>query len=382
MEQDIMGLISAQEEEYRDADDEEEEARKLYLKQDVSNFSNLEELTITNIYGDLNIWRRQLVHLLKSSPNLRHLHLGLSYNVVERHCHDGLHELFTDFFDEICNDFTQSGCSPLKLRSLGCGTCFLPQSVTALHKLTEMEYLEELYIRNENISTHTDWFFIYDDDGTSFIPFDSILSRACPRLRRFSAHQLAKDVVDALASDQALPILPQLAVFIESQDIWDEEMALLLQADLDHPALPLKLRMMDLDLDRGQRGEPSAEQILDNLVATNAETLQGLAVHLTGTPGNFEDLDALQKALRQLPHLTQFMIVYKSHFGGFEEDECLRTAEKIANAVPQLRYISVYGHYWAIWHVSDGETSASLERLEEPSEREHVELFVHDTFTP
>jgi len=60
------------------------EQKELFAMQDLSHFSNLVELEVYKIYGDLNDARKGLVKVLLNSPNLRTLGLSISDDTMER----------------------------------------------------------------------------------------------------------------------------------------------------------------------------------------------------------------------------------------------------------------------------------------------------------
>lgn len=376
-----MELISEVDDEDRDFDEDVQWARDNYMIQDVSVFTNLEALTITEIYGDLTHWKIQLAQVLVSSPHLTRLSLGLSRHTVERNCCDSRPELHMNFFNELCDEFSASGASPLQLRSLRCGSAIFPTSLESLEKLTDLAHLEEFYTDNQDIATHTVWLSIYDDSGISRMVLDSLLSPRCPLLRWFSACELRKDIFDALCSARASSITPGLGISFESRELIraEGEVWELLRSDPKRPALPLKLRMMDLGLDRLEGTGHSVPGILADLVASNADTLEGLVVHLPATSTGFDGLDALRNALPGLPRLTQLVVVPQSRPGGPrpEEDALVGDAETLARVVPQLRYIGIRGTFWRIWRAGSDDAPTRLERLEESNEWDHVELFRH-----
>jgi hypothetical protein len=54
----------------------------------------------------------------------------------------------------------------------------------------------------------------------------------------------------------------------------------LVRANPKFPGLPLRLRMMTLELNGPHGNEQTVEGILNDLVTTNADTLEGLAAHI------------------------------------------------------------------------------------------------------
>jgi hypothetical protein len=85
----------------------------------------------------------------------------------------------------------------------------------------------------------------------------------------------------------------------------------------------------------------------------------------------------LLAALPNLPLLTQVLILMDrgGGHGALTDDTLEKVAEKLANAIPQLRYVGVSGMYWRVWRFGSGGAVVSLERLYGGREREGVELF-------
>ena len=344
--------------------------------------TDLEELTIDNIYDDLYRWRRHLVKILKNSPRLRKLGLSLSVETVARSYNRGNHDAYTDFFDQLCNEYGGSRASPLQLQSLKCGTDIWPKSAAALQKLTDPFYLEELHIENESVQGDSVYLYLYEDDECGIV-FDTFLSPACPNLRRFTANQLQGDVYEALCSNTDASWTRQLAISFECPSESDYEMTQVLTKDPEYPGLPMKLRMMDLDLKSSNEGE--TKETLDNLVSSNSETLEGLAVHLPQNQnGEIGHLDLLQNTILKMPKATQIAInIHKSIHGKSNAAEQMHkvAAEKLANAAPHLRFVNICWSFWRIWRPIDaeGKLIVVLELMDE-WEREDTELFQHTIF--
>lgn len=145
----------------------------------------------------------------------------------------------------------------------------------------------------------------------------------------------------------------------------------------------------------------NASGFLEDLVASNANSLEGLMLQLneklgeplpdTGMAGDLWDippldelwsvplfactffgLDALESAIRRLPRLRQLSIS-SSHK---ERDEtpnlALNTARRLALAGPGLVYINIYDQFWRVNRQQDG--VVELERLTTREARD-VELF-------
>lgn len=360
-----------------------------YQQQDLTILGDLDELVIENMFGDLPQWERQIAQLLVKSPRLRKLGLSVSPETGHITYEDWYPNDLEDFFKRVCEQYAGMGAPPLRLRSINCGACIYPTMAGPLERLTDLAYVEEVHLRNEEIFHGGQTVvYMYDSDFECRINFDYFLSSKCPRLRRFSATWLEGDVLEALVG---APITRQLAVSFQSQGQHPSfELARAMRPDDSYvfiSAPPLQVRMMDLGLKRTDEGGLSAEQVLEDLVAFNSETLEGLGVFLAENAdidAGFEDLGLLQNALARLSKLTQLSVrinIFGKSASKLSETTLERAACQIAGAVPHLRYINVYWMFWRIWrdHGPDGNASVRLELLDE-REREDVELFTHCIF--
>jgi len=323
------------------------------------------------------------VKILKNSPRLCKLGMSLSVETVARSYNRGNYEAYTDFFDQLCNEYGGSRASPLQLQSLNCGTDIWPKSVVALQKLTDPSYLEELHIENKSVQGDSVYLYLYDDDDECGIVFDTFLSPACPKLRRFTAYQLQGDVYEALCRNTESSWTRQLAISIECPSESDYEISQILTKDPDYPGLPMKLRMMDLDLKNSNEDE--MKETLDRLVYSNSETLEGLAVHLPHDKnGEIGLLNLIQKTILEMRKATQIAInMHKSGHGRSKVVEQVHkaAAEKLANVAPHLQFINICWSFWRIWRPIDaeGKPMVILELMDE-WERENVELFQNTIF--
>ncbi|KAK4033148.1 hypothetical protein C8A01DRAFT_40403 [Parachaetomium inaequale] len=345
---------------------------------DVSAFTGLEELTVTYVHREREGWTQQVAKVLGNSPNLRKLGLHITPRTsTATTARFGSIIDWMRCFNNLCKMYAEAGAPPLKLRSLKCGTAMYPTELGPLEKLTDLAYLEEVHLDNASFYGPIAHLIGYGRPGK--IIFDAFLSPRCPRLRRFSATRLGRDVFDALRSPQAASLTQRLAVSFGTQLIGDVGTSLLLRADPGYPGLPVCLRMMTLDL-RTVENEQTVEGILNDLVATNADTLEGLAVDICRIHDINEDSDHLAlllAALPRLPLLTQLLILMDRGRGSdaLTEDTIERVAERFANVVPSLRYIGLSGIYWRVWRFGSSGAAATLERLHEGRERAGVELF-------
>ncbi|KAH6839570.1 hypothetical protein B0I37DRAFT_408969 [Chaetomium sp. MPI-CAGE-AT-0009] len=361
------------------------EQRRLYGEPDLTVFSCLEELTLNNLYEELPWWRAQLALVLRNSPRLRKLRLSIANQTLEHYNARGEREKFDGFFDQLCDDYGETGASPLRLRSLHLGNAVYPYKIASLQRLTDLNFLEEVHVENVGVWHGGVIISLYENDGRRII-FDAFGPAHSPNLRRFSVAAYQSDVHHFLATLDPHSAR-KLAVSCRDMSLGYEPAALL-RYNSAYPSLPLHLRMLEMELRRDEvrlfdnEGRdvnywdvPSAALILENLVVGDDGTLEGLVAHLTETPGpkiGFEEMDLLVEALGKLDNLTQLAV---NIYG--EKRVRRETANDIvgilAAAAPRLRYIRLYSWYWRVWRAA-GDTKIRLEELE-PSEVAHVELF-------
>lgn len=379
-----------------DSREEDDSFSTLYGNPDLTVFSGLEELTLLGLYNELPWWRSQIVQVLKRSPRLRMLALSLSVKTVDRYVLNNENGMFRDFFDQLCDDYGETGAAPLRLRSLRFNMAMFPSKVDSVKRLTDLSFLEKVHI--ENVDIWVDGFYInvYNDDSRdNRLLFDIFGPAHCPNLRRINTASLDCHFYNYLAGIADASFARKLAV--SSQTTWSGyELAALLRPDPRYPSLPLHLRMLDIDLVRvdasviGQdgnalRGEdmPSARQVLEHLVSRDDGTLEGLTVHLREDPGaevGFEGVDSLVHALPKLTNLTQLAVIPDAYTKGpLTKGSAERLVAMLANAVPRLRYIRVHESYWRLWR--DGSGAIKLESLVR-SEAIRVELFRESIWEP
>lgn len=367
------------------------ENHRLYGLQDVLGFSNLEELTINKMFDNLLVWRRQLATVLSKSPRLRKLELSLDTNTMQigREVHPDYD--FKGFFDNLCDQYADLGGAPLPLKSLRCGPILFPTTERPLQKLVDLSGLEELQIRNEYVGN-----LVFNDEINLEPPLTFIFSH-CPNLRWFSA-TLADSVILPVLCGMKPDVARQLAVSFGYQEA-RSEMAQLLRKTDTFPNVPLAFRMTHLELRRDgydvndNRWISSASEILELLVKCNADTLEGLAVHVTpvswdGTDS--EEVGALKQVVARLPKLTQLAVILSSFLenGGRISTSCGRQermdlgeslAKQLSAAAPHLRYVGVDDRFWSVSRAAseeDAEDEISMELLDW-REKESVELFSH-----
>jgi hypothetical protein len=223
-----------------------------YGKPDVTVFSNLDELTQNELYDDLQWWKSQIAQALKKSPKLGKLQLSISRRTLYRYHADGERGVYDYVFDQLCDKYRETGTAPLRLRSLQLGTAVCPFRLRSLKNLTDLSFLEEVHVTNRaiwngSLSIIDVAFMAYVDRG---IAYEAFGPAHCPRLRSFRVTNYAGDVHRFLATAGDAACVRNLA--IASRDTMSEscrhEMAALLRPDPGYPSLPLRPRMLNIDL--------------------------------------------------------------------------------------------------------------------------------------
>ncbi|KAK8034850.1 hypothetical protein PG993_009845 [Apiospora rasikravindrae] len=410
----LLGLAVGPEEEDENNKEASVENRRLYRAQDLSGFSNLTELTVHNIHDDIPRWRRRLATALARSPGLRALSLSLAVDAVARAAHRGRHEDYWGFFEELARDYAEEGGAPLPLRTLHCGTGVFPTEESRLRQLVDLSGLEQVHVQNVDVARDAVYMELYDDDeGTpgyndskSSILFGVFLDpAACPRLRRFTACALMPDVWEALCAIDDREFARQLAVSFRRQEVGGLELARLLLPHrrkaaknnndtgrdkvTSYPRLPMPLRMVDLELcrDTGSGGDLSVETVLEGLVDSCSESLEGLTVRLPGFPETArlaEVLVPLMDALAHLSSLTQLAVKTERRYSASPAGFATVVAEELAASAPHLRYIGVDDKFWQVSRVNNSSNGPGCIQLREMDKREQdcIELFTHTIFAP
>lgn len=378
------------------------EIPQLYRNPDVTMFQRLEELSLENLYHDLDWWKANVVRVLKNSPGLKKLHLSLSKDSFRQWVSQSLSEAYRDFFDSVCNQYGATSALPLRLESLICGSLVYPRNITSLKRLTELPYLEEVHITNRIEPGFGDEAHSAEaePEGIVYYAFGPDHS---PNLRRFTADICREDVWQFLSTTvrDNPSFARRLAISFQWQHSEKYELASFLRPKPTYPGLPVHFRMLDLELERealdpdmmmddenlpeGEEHYPT-EKVLDDLVTNDAGVLEGLMVRL---PENrwqehgIDYLDFLEHALPKLVNLTQLAIAV-GNFNDIRsmditEGMLLGAAQRLAVAAPHLRYIKICCQHYRIWRNKDG--TVTLDELED-REIGDVELFSHTTFLP
>ncbi|KAM7193662.1 hypothetical protein V8F20_008299 [Naviculisporaceae sp. PSN 640] len=363
--------------------------------------SNLRYFNHHKIHGNLAIHRTIIVDVLLKCPNLQHLGLSL-YCPRSRSERDWWH-----FFDNLADEYEESGGSPLTLRSLDLGNLVYPTKEESLAKLTNIGELTSLRV---------DFSHYADLDAGEFPParLEAISAINCPKLAHIAlqkdtdegtylTRRLLHDadekliqppfskLMDVITSERALS-------YVDLFRVWTN------MTGREHvkPLLPFRMLSTSLASEEDYSEEVGPvwdiEQAVDSLallVETTKETLQGLAIELPrllAATGGDEDEEevwsghtipgsisrALRQALPQLTHLTELVVMVADHADVIRSDfldpnRSLAVAEKFSALLPRLRHIRVERMYWKVvrhWE-DDGFDLEEMERYEV----DRVELF-------
>jgi hypothetical protein len=374
------------------------------VNQDLPIFKHLETLVAECRDNDVKEWKSQVVRVLRNAPNLHTLSLSVSKAVFVDRSHDESDDAsdddesawadgtFKHVFDDICKQYEDTGAAPLRLTSLRCGTAACPFDKAALMKLTDLSYLEQVHIQNEDVYMHgIPYLTVYADvdDEISGIPFEAFDPIHCPNLRRFSAYERCWDVSLFLKAN--LDFTRKLGVSFEYVE------SINLPRDREPPLFPsLPFRMMDMTnklfWSPASRLEDTCfGRSLSDLPRTNAESLEGLALELPRVGdeeaedviGSYkvETLDLVETVLGRLPKLSQLLVLDNAmaRDRGAFTGAMKAATERLVISRPSLRYIGMFGRYWRVWRAGK-QARMELEELD-AREQADVELFSYTIYT-
>lgn len=112
--------------------------------------------------------------------------------------------------------------------------------------------------------------------------FSAFGPTSCPRLRKLKASYYCKGAHELLCEFAKHPSIScNLAFYVATPDgVFDP--AMLLCTSEEHPELPIKLRMMEVDLNRQwYTYDRSAKEILKDLVLSNGGSLEALVLNIS-----------------------------------------------------------------------------------------------------
>ncbi|KAJ3577302.1 hypothetical protein NPX13_g3265 [Xylaria arbuscula] len=386
MEEMVLGLsIAGDELEDDESDEDALAARALYRAPSFLGFPEIESLHVYNIFDDLRHFREDIVKVIRKAPTLRSLGLSLAIGSIARCYNSGHVGQYNGWFDRLCGEYARSGAPRLQLGSLICGTAVYPTRADSLSNFIDLTCLEQVHVENRSVSREGTYISLYDSSEHSGIAFTSFLSNQSRHLRRFSAFQFRDDILEAFGGINDPNVTRQLALSFEDQDY--VEIHDLFQQDENYPHFPLPLRMVDLDLQRREWEQLKAGDILNSLVTSQQDTLQGLMVHLpeeAATDEGFAHLDILGQALGSLPNLDQ-LVIGMDKFGRarskLNNEQLRQCAKLLVMVAPQIRFINIYWMFWKVFRVSNA-TGTEVVLLKELSlaKREQVELWTIERF--
>ncbi|KAK1752202.1 hypothetical protein QBC47DRAFT_389998 [Echria macrotheca] len=385
--------------------------RQLFTMLDLSVFADLEELSLLKLnsdsHNDLPDLSSRVAKVLKSAPNLKSLALSFSYMTVDhqRPC--------VDWMERVSRAYMEEGGTPLQVRSLSCGKGFFPLDSAHLKALIDVSYLEDVYIENE-------WYpypqpiFFYDvinappnPPYTEPIDFESVIN--APNLRSLKVKVYETDLHRVICEMEDPSRASQIAISALEQGRWTDS-AFLLYPSAKYPALPLRPRMLVIDMEfahhqlnnpyrptcplllDGRRRLDTA-QFLDYLVDGDQGVLEGLVLyfpnaksrshklsfysygygeHYTQVETWKKDFEQLKRTLPRLTNLSQLNI--RTHIVDGLMYTLTDDVSKLASAIPSLRYINVNSQRFSRI-VRDGRGGVELVELQGRAENEEVELY-------
>ena len=370
-----------------------------FWRHDLSSFRDLRCLTLSEIGDELLAWRAQIVQILVASPALTALDLSISSMAIYRNHDRDIYD--PRFFDRLCDDYAEAGGMPLKLRSLRCGHAIYPMSHGSLAKLVSLECLEEIAICNRNVAwgawkAYSPLYPSNATDSRSLIAFGAFEPKHCPNLRRLAIHKFRLDAFELLCTiAEDKDFSKRLALCVGGMGRTSGDPSILFKPNPGHPGLPIQLRMVGFELGWKPNinwygfcdtEDVKANSVFDHLLVSNADSLEGMAVHLvcrrSQNPASvYMPLPVLESAVRRLPHLRQFAFnpFFSTKYWSLAEREIiLEAAQRLAAAGPQLGYIGMHRRFWRVNRHDDRIELEELGRGEWKS----VELFVHTSCHP
>ena len=350
--------------EYEDFDFEDGlfDLRPLFEAQNFSPFTNLSELELHEIHGDLSQARTDIVKILLASPELRTLSLSLNGDTIirlDQEAQDiGDMGGYLDFFKSLINEYEEAGGQPLHLRRLVLGLSVVlwedeeQQPATYLTGLTDLSDLEEVYICNNGVDTQL---YFEDPDG---IAWSTFTPETCPSLVTLGLHKFTNTVkrwIQGLESG----CLSQLRIEDTlGHDISEIRPALRPHNDQAN-SLPKMLTVVSAD---ATLSGP------DGLVLLEISDLQALAFTLPQLPSDSKP--ELLHWISEIQALNQLCVSRTRSLVG-ENDTVEALAQELAAHAPTLRYLKLDGHSWRIWRDYQSEQGAHcrLEKLDRFEER-------------
>lgn len=376
----------------------------------------LRSLMLAELDDSLEIWKVDIVRVLKASPSLQELGLSVAGTTVTRLRAADPSQRHRTFFQDLCERYAGSGSEPLRLKrlDLGYGVLLLrdndvdqnrtsnsqnPSSrytASYLSLLADLSFLEDIHVENRNHSGFDEFLDFSDEVERPDLAWWSFTEDRTPHLRRLTAYQYSKDVHNFLR-DLRAEYTEQLAIsftlLVDCCAILSDAangpplVNDLLQPDPEHPNLPLRFRMLGMNLSENVHADIIGMGRVPWTVAeciARWSALSGLSVIVEiQDPNKFhqhKEFTILVTALRALGHLRQLHIRLERCYVGPSSKSDSETrqmiyeqAQAFSEAGPALQYIQVGRWAWWIERTMGGAVAA-LHALHEREARE-VELF-------
>ena len=347
------------------------ELRESFATQDLSPFSNLRELRLGRIHGDLSHIRDDIVKVLLKSPNIRTLSLSLNPRTMFRlHQENTLQAgaSYLDFFPNLIDSYVAGNGKPLQLRTLelGLGVILWEEEsedpASYLADLTELELLEEVYMCNKGVETAL--IFMEPD----MIAWNTFIPEVCPKLSIVGFYGLTSS---AEAWFQMLE--PGYLSQIEIQQVWDYDLpdfnTLLERQGADSGSGLTKLTIFD------------ASYSINISEPPRLFNLEALSLGLRAI--TMEQKPKFLSWVRDFKCLKQLRICYvdpRPNCPIANDYETL--GREIAHANEGLEYLGLEDYYWRIWHRGEDNGDCYLERLDRFESREVTAFKTERKFYP
>ncbi|RDL41179.1 uncharacterized protein BP5553_01158 [Venustampulla echinocandica] len=363
---DIEGMLGIAVESSWDHRDGLWELRPLFATQDLSLFTDLIELEIHEIHGDLTDMRRGIVDILLKSPNMGSLSLSLNADTLFRIEQDGTEEQMDEyirFFNCLTDEYVARGGGQLKLRKLALELSFTPlqdeqqEPTNYLDRLTDLALLEEAYIGNGGLEMA-----LSIEQGDTHIGWGNFTPSTCPKLSTFGFYQVT-DEVKRWVKELEPGYLSQLRLDDSKGEDISDFCALFEGIDTIYSSRPSMLTIV------------KAVKSLDAHGAFPLPTfpsLQALSISLEYiTPVIKSAFLTWVKGLTCLEQLSLHHTRWK-----LTDEEYEIFGRKIALNNKKLRYLKLEGLAWRVWHDGEykGRGVCRLEKLDRFESRE-VEAF-------
>jgi len=367
--------------------------RSLYYAPISSSVTNLTELSIREIPGNLEGVQASIVKLLLGSPNLKSLSMSLSKTLVAQFLPYLTRDIdYAKFLHILTHQYVAGGGKPLPLQRLDLGYSVLvnwdskkalqvdeagdedededENSPVMFFNLVDYACLEEVSIHNDCETIRS-----FDLYGRPCIRYDTFTPEVCPNLhtvRLYKNSQRAIDWIELLPEGYLNSIHINASRSRETSSYWRAigkgnitRTSTLSTLDLDEEFIYLNER------------DPKTN---GHFNLSTLRNIQALAVSCSSFPGKMKQ--ALHDWLRGWESLEHFWLrLLPAHPGyTYFEVDCRDFARGIAVQNPKLRYVKVGNYAWRVWrNRRSGEEGVWLERLDR-FEEGSIGLFTRYSF--